>query len=129
MRETQEFFVCRHCGNMIGLLHDGGVAMMCCGEKMHKIEPNTTEAASEKHLPVVSVSGDTVEVSVGENPHPMDREHSVEWIYLETERGGQRKRLRAGEKPTACFKLADDSAIAVFAYCNKHGMWKTEINK
>lgn len=51
MRE--KFYICRHCGNLIGLIHDAGVPMMCCGQKMEALVPNTTEAAGEKHLPYV----------------------------------------------------------------------------
>lgn len=125
--KTPKFLLCSHCGNLVGTIHDAGVPIMCCGQKMTELIPNTTDAAGEKHLPVVCVNGDSVEVSVGSVEHPMLEEHSIEWIYLLTEDGGQRKALKPGEKPVVSFNTAGDKPIAVYAYCNLHGLWKTEI--
>mgnify|MGYP005762946113 FL=1 len=97
--KTPKFLLCSHCGNLVGVIHDAGVPMMCCGQKMTELIPNTTDAAEEKHLPVVTVEGDTVKVSVGSVEHPMLEEHSIEWVYLLTENGGQRKALNPGDKP------------------------------
>ncbi|MBE6886469.1 MAG: desulfoferrodoxin [Oscillospiraceae bacterium] len=126
MCETR-FFICEHCGNLIGMIHDAGVPMMCCGQKMTKLEPGTVEASVEKHLPVVEVEGDAVKVSVGAVSHPMTEEHSIQWIYLQTDRGGQRKCLMAGKEPIVKFALVDENPVAVYAYCNLHGLWKTEL--
>ena len=123
----QKFLRCSHCGNIVGMVHDAGVPMMCCGQKMTKLEPGTVEASTEKHLPVVSVNGDTVKVDVGSVAHPMTDEHSILWVYLQTDRGGQRKCLEVGKKPTVNFALADEKPVAAYAYCNIHGLWKTEI--
>ncbi|MBQ7038297.1 MAG: desulfoferrodoxin [Clostridia bacterium] len=126
MCETR-FFVCEHCGNLIGMIHDAGVPMMCCGQKMTKLEPGTVEASVEKHLPVVEVKKDAVVVTVGSVSHPMTEEHSIVWVYLQTDRGGQRKCLKVGADPIVTFALADEKPLAVYAYCNLHGLWKTEI--
>ena len=126
MCETR-FYVCEHCGNLIGIIHDAGVPMMCCGQKMTKLEPGTVEASVEKHLPVVSVEENTVKVEVGSVSHPMTEEHSIVWVYLQTDRGGQRKCLKVGDEPIVTFALADEKPLAVYAYCNLHGLWKTEI--
>lgn len=123
----ERFYTCKHCGNVIGLIHDAGVPVMCCGEKMQAVEPNTVDASKEKHLPVVSVNGNVVSVSVGSVAHPMLEEHFIEWVYLQTEKGGQRKILKAGDSTTVDFSLVDDTPIAVYAYCNLHGLWKTNI--
>lgn len=120
------FFICHHCGNLVGILHTAGVPILCCGEKMHELVPNTTDAAGEKHLPVARVEGDKVHVKVGSVPHPMTEDHSIEWVYLETSIGGQRKTL--GDKPEICFALCDgEKPKAVYAWCNLHGLWKTEL--
>lgn len=121
------FFICEHCGNIVGLIHDGGVPLMCCGQKMTQIIPGTVDAAKEKHIPVVSVEGDIVKVNVGSVSHPMTEEHSITWVYLETDRGGQRKLLPVGGAPEVAFALKDEKPVAVYAYCNLHGLWKTEI--
>ena len=121
----KKFFVCKHCGNMIGLLHDAGVPMMCCGEKMVELVPNTTDAAQEKHVPVATVEGNKVVVNIGSVDHPMLEEHWIQWVYLETDKGGHRKVLNPGEKPNVVFALTEDEKpLAVYEYCNLHGLWK-----
>ena len=123
----QKFFICRHCGNMVGLIKDQGVPMACCGEKMPELVPNTVEASAEKHLPVVTISGNNIGVKVGSAPHPMEEEHHIEFVYVEMENGGQRKCLKKMQTPEASFCYVDNKPIAVYAYCNLHGMWKTEF--
>lgn len=124
---SSKFYICRHCGNLVGVLHDSGVPMMCCGQKMEALEPNTTDAAGEKHLPVVTVEEGTLNVNVGSVSHPMLPEHFIEWVYVQTEHGGQRRALKPGGDPNVTFALGDDRAAAVYAYCNLHGLWMTEI--
>ena len=121
------FYVCEHCGNIVGLIHNAGVPMMCCGQKMTELTPNTVEASAEKHLPVVTVDGDKVTVEIGSAPHPMLEEHHIVWVYLQTDRGGQRKCLEVGAEPKVTFALADEKPVSVFAYCNLHGLWKTDV--
>lgn len=121
------FFKCMHCGNIIGVIHNAGVPMMCCGEKMTELIPGTVDASLEKHVPVVSVDGNIVTVKVGEVEHPMAEEHYIQWVYLQTNRGGQRKCLKPGEKPEVKFALCDEVPKAVFEYCNLHGLWKADI--
>ncbi|MBR6608242.1 MAG: hypothetical protein IKK98_06250 [Oscillospiraceae bacterium] len=81
------FYVCEHCGNIVGMIHDAGVPMMCCGQKMKQLEPGTVEASVEKHIPVVTVDG----------------------------------------APEVIFALADEKPVAAYAYCNLHGLWKTDV--
>lgn len=126
MKGTQ-FYICEHCGNIVGLIHDGGVPLMCCGQKMTKLEPGTVEASLEKHIPVVKVEGNLISVCVGSVTHPMIEEHHIAWVYLQTDRGGQRKNLLPNEKPEVTFAVADEKPIAVYAYCNLHGLWKADI--
>ena len=87
----------------------------------------TVEASREKHIPVVSVDGSIVNVTVGSVEHPMLDEHSILWVYLETDKGGQRKCLDIGKAPVVTFALSDEKPVAVYAYCNLHGLWKTEF--
>ncbi len=121
------FFVCSHCGNLVGMIHDAGVPLVCCGTKMEELIPNTTDAAGEKHLPVVTQEGDLLKVSVGSVNHPMTEQHSIQWVYVRTEHGGQRKSLAPGDEPKVTFALAGDKPVAVYAYCNLHGLWMTEV--
>lgn len=123
-----KFYICNHCGNIIGKIKDSGVPVVCCGEKMAEIVPNVKEAAHEKHIPVAEVDGKHVKVRIGSAPHPMTEEHLIQWVYLETEEGGQRKSLKAGDEPVLTFSLSEtDKAKAVYAYCNLHGLWKADL--
>ena len=122
-----KFYICEHCGNIIGVIHNAGVPMMCCGQKMTKLEAGVVEASHEKHIPVVTVEGNTVRVNVGSVTHPMSEEHHIAWVYLQTNRGGQRKCLDVTGAPEVTFALADETPVAVYAYCNLHGLWKTEL--
>ena len=109
-----KFYICRRCGNLVGMVHDSGVPMICCGEKMEALVPNT-------------VDGNVLRVHVGSVDHPMLPEHFIEWVYVQTDQGGQRKALKSGDAPEVSFCLGDDKAAAVYAYCNLHGLWMTEL--
>lgn len=122
-----KFYICSHCGNLIGMVHDSGVPVICCGQKMDPLVPNTVEASGEKHLPVACVQDGVVSVAIGSVAHPMIPEHFIQWVYLETEQGGQRKALKPGDAPEVKFWLGDDKPVAVYAYCNLHGLWMTEL--
>ncbi len=124
MCETK-FFICEHCGNIVGMIHSAGVPLMCCGQKMTKLEAGVKEASKEKHIPVVSVNNNLVTVTVGEVIHPMTEEHSILWVYLQTDKGGQRKCLNGDA--TVTFALTDEKPVAAYAYCNLHGLWKKDI--
>ena len=128
MCNKNKFYICEKCGNLVGMINESGVPMMCCGQKMTKIEAGVVEASREKHIPVVAVEGNIVTVTIGSIEHPMVEEHSILWVYLETDKGGQRKCLEVGKAPVVSFALTDDEkAIAAYAYCNLHGLWKAEI--
>ncbi len=122
------FYICKHCGNVIGKIIDAGVPVVCCGEKMAALEAGVVEASREKHIPVVKVEGNCVRATVGSVLHPMTEEHNISWVYLETNLGGQRKNLKATDNPEVQFALADgEKPIAVYAYCNLHGLWKADV--
>lgn len=127
MNCENRFYVCKHCGNLIGLIHSSGVPIICCGEPMSELIPGSVDASKEKHVPVITQNGGVVTVEVGSAAHPMSQEHSIQWIYLQTEKGGQRKCLLPGEAPKAEFALENDRAVAAFAYCNLHGLWAAEL--
>ncbi len=127
MCNETRFYICEHCGNIVGMIKNSGVPVVCCGQKMTLIEAGTVEASREKHIPLVAVEGNTVKVCVGSVEHPMTEEHSITWVYLQTDKGGQRKCLNPGEAPVVTFALADEKPVAVYAYCNLHGLWKAEV--
>lgn len=120
-----KFYLCKHCGNIITMVKDCGVPVVCCGEKMHELVPCSTQAAVEKHMPVYKIDGNNVFVTVGENAHPMQEEHYIQWVALVTKQGLQVKNLKPDQNPDVCFALLDgDEVEAVYAYCNLHGLWK-----
>lgn len=120
------FFKCNHCGNVIVKVVDAGVPVVCCGEKMEELVPNTVDASGEKHLPVVTVlDNNSIKVEVGSVHHPMLPEHHISFVYVETENGGIQVNLK--DKPEAVIFLGEEKAIAVYEYCNLHGLWKTEL--
>lgn len=121
----QKYYVCQHCGNIVAMVKESGVPLMCCGQKMTELVPGTTDAAVEKHVPTFEIAGNLVNVTVGEAEHPMMPEHYIEWISIQTKQGSQRKELKPGEPPKASFALCEgDEVVAVYAYCNLHGLWK-----
>ena len=122
------FLRCSHCGNLVESIENSGVPIICCGEPMKELTANTVEASREKHLPVVERSGNNLVVKVGSAAHPMIPEHSIQWIYLQTDRACCRKALLPGDQPQAVFALCDgETPVAVYAYCNLHGLWKTAL--
>ena len=121
-----KFYKCNHCGNVIVKVVDAGVPVMCCGQKMEELIPNTVDASGEKHVPVVTMlEGNRLKVEVGSVAHPMLPEHHISFIYVETENGGIQVNLK--DKPEAVVALGEEKAIAVYEYCNLHGLWKTEL--
>ena len=123
----QKFFICNRCGNIVGVVKQGGGKLVCCGEEMKEIIPGTTDASIEKHVPVISKEGNTVVVTVGSVTHPMEEKHYIEWISLQTKQGNQRKALKYTDEPKAIFAIADgDEVIAAYSYCNLHSLWKIE---
>ena len=126
MTKTREIYRCSICGNIVEVLHEGAV-LSCCGKPMELLKGNSTDGAYEKHVPVVEKVEGGFKVKVGAVEHPMTEEHYIQWVYVETENGGQRRAFRPGDTPEATFCTGEDKPVAVYAYCNLHGLWKTEI--
>ena len=123
------FYKCAHCGNFVTFLTEKAACTpMCCGVKMEEVVANTVDAAKEKHVPAVTVDGNLVKVAVGSVAHPMMDAHYIQFIILETKKGYQKVDLKPGQEPAAQFLVAEgDAPVAVYEYCNLHGLWKAEI--
>ncbi|MBE6041258.1 MAG: desulfoferrodoxin FeS4 iron-binding domain-containing protein [Clostridiales bacterium] len=122
-----KFYKCAHCGQIIAVVKETGVPVVCCGEPMKEIVAGTTDAAVEKHVPVFEVKDNLVKVKVGAAEHPMIDAHYIEWVSLQTKQGNQRKALKPGDAPEVTFAICDgDEVEAVYAYCNLHSLWKAE---
>ncbi len=124
-----QIYKCLKCGNFVVFLgKKSGCTPVCCGEEMKEIKANTTDAATEKHVPDVKIDGDKVIVQVGSVIHPALEEHHIEFIILETDKGFQKRDIVPGDEPKAEFILSDgEKAVAVYENCNLHGLWKAEI--
>jgi superoxide reductase len=123
---TTKFYKCETCGNVVVKLVDSKVPVLCCGKKMEELVPNTVDASGEKHLPVVTMLDDKrMKVEVGSVAHPMETEHHIAFIYVELENGGIKVDLK--DKPETIVYLGDEKPLAVYEYCNLHGLWKTEL--
>lgn len=119
-----EFFKCKHCGQIIKKIKDTKVSVVCCGEKMEKIIPNTTDAAKEKHVPVISVEGLLCTVTVSTVSHPMQDVHYIEWVIISTNQGSYKYELKPGMEPVAKFNLREGEVVEnAYALCNLHGLW------
>ncbi|MFN2257683.1 MAG: desulfoferrodoxin [Desulfuromonadaceae bacterium] len=125
MTEQQGVYKCDVCGNIVEVLHTGAGALVCCGANMRKFDANTTDAAQEKHVPVIEQNGDQITVTVGSVEHPMTEEHYIEWIEIIADEKSYRTFLNPGDKPQATFCLKADKFTAR-EYCNLHGLWKAE---
>ena len=121
-----KFYKCDTCGNVIIKVVDSKVPVVCCGKPMSELTPNTVDAATEKHVPVVTRLDDKhIKVEVGSVAHPMSEEHHIAFIYVETDKGGIKVDLK--DKPEAVVALGDAKPLVVYEYCNLHGLWKTEL--
>ncbi|MGI6229701.1 MAG: desulfoferrodoxin family protein [Tractidigestivibacter sp.] len=121
-----KIYRCNHCGNIVVVVKDGGVNPVCCGEPMELLVAGSTDAAVEKHVPVLTVDGDAVVAHVGEVDHPMTAEHLIEWILYTDDEKTVVRYLKAGDKPEARFHKGAGK-VSVYAYCNLHGLWKAEL--
>lgn len=121
------FYKCDVCGNICVKVVDGGGQLACCGQPMSILDPNTTDAAKEKHVPVATIENGKIVVNVGSADHPMVDEHFIQWIYVVTEEGVLARCLKPGEAPHAEIELGGMTPISVYEYCNLHGLWKLDI--
>lgn len=121
-----KFLICRHCGNIITYIEDNKVIPYCCGVQMNEITPNDTDASFEKHIPVVTKDGNSYKISVGSTLHPMEKEHYIKWLVIETTNGFYTKYFNYNDKPEYTF-ISNDEVINVYAYCNIHSLFKKEI--
>ena len=124
MAEVNQIYKCDVCGNIVVVIHGGQGGLVCCGQPMKLIEANTTDAAQEKHVPVITSLDGGYKVSVGSAPHHMEEKHYIEWICLDEGDGKtQMKFLSPGQAPEATFST-DAKEVSAFAYCNIHGLWR-----
>lgn len=123
---AKKFFRCSICGNLVGLINDGGGELVCCGQPMTLLEANTSDGATEKHVPVLTRDGNNLHVAVGSVPHPMTDAHYIQWICILQANRTQRVALSPTDKPAADFVI-DEGPVVAYEYCNLHGLWVAEL--
>lgn len=123
MAAKLEVYKCETCGNIVEVLHGGAGTLVCCGEDMVLLKENTTDAAVEKHVPVMEKTDHGIKVTVGSTPHPMEEKHYIEWIEVIADGKAYREFLKPGSEPAAVFCVQGEIE-AVREYCNLHGLWK-----
>lgn len=125
----ERFYFCNSCGNLMIAAIASGVIPYCCGEEMTLLQPNTTDGNMEKHLPVVTYASDrSMRVKVGEKLHPMTAEHNIRFVCLETTECFIVRYLNVDDPPEVNIRF-DGKPIAIYAYCNIHGLWRSEVPK
>jgi superoxide reductase len=125
MAAKLEIYKCDVCGNMVEVIHGGKGQLVCCGEPMTLLKENTTDAATEKHVPVIEKVDGGYKVKVGSVPHPMEEKHYIEWIELLAGEKSYRRFLEPGQEPEAVFHIEAEK-VSAREYCNIHGLWKGE---
>lgn len=123
----ERFYLCNTCGNVLIAAIASGVVPYCCGNKMTLLKPNTTDGNQEKHVPVVKlISENKLKVKIGSKPHPMDAEHNIRFVCLQTTDEFIVRYLKVNEAPEACIRFTG-KPVAVYAYCNIHGLWRADV--
>lgn len=125
MKNDRKFLRCEICGNTVGMIEDSGANIVCCGQDMTLLSPNTVDAAQEKHIPVAKWEDGKLVVTVGSTAHPMTEEHHIAWIAIAHGKLTQRASLDHTGAPSVTF-LMDKSPVTIYAYCNLHGLWMAE---
>ena len=116
-----KIYQCEKCGKVI--VSKDELKLDGWGE----LQAGITDAAQEKHVPVYAVKCGKVKVAVGSIMHPATEEHYIDWVLLVTDQGYQMKYLDRAAAPEVGFGLAaGEKVVAVYAYCNLHGLWKAE---
>ena len=118
-----QVYKCAVCGNMVEMIHEGAGQLVCCGQPMELLAENSTDAATEKHVPVIEKAAGGFKVTVSSVSHPMEEKHYIEWIELIADGKAYRQFLAPGQAPEALFPV-EGNQITARAYCNLHGLWK-----
>ncbi len=125
MTNYGDYYYCGVCGHVVSIAHPGAPTLVCCGQKMAKLEANTTDASTEKHVPVIVADGDKTTVKIGSVPHPMTEEHHISFIEVFKKDGQSlRAKLDPTGAPEATFDVKAEDIDTVYEYCNVHGLWK-----
>lgn len=130
MENNRTFYRCDICGNLVEKIEDSGVLMVCCGQNMTLLRANSSDGASEKHLPVEKIDNNNLNIKISSVPHPMTEEHHINWVVIAYKNTTKRVNLKINQDPEINTLIDEnDSNITIYSYCNIHGLWATEIKR
>lgn len=124
MAKKLEVYKCEQCGNIVHVLEGGVGDLVCCGENMTRMDEQTADKTTEKHVPVIEKTGNGYKVTVGSTLHPMEEKHYIQWIELIADGKVYRENLNPGDEPVAVF-CVDADKVTAREYCNIHGLWRS----
>ena len=121
----KKYLICKKCGNLVEMIEESGVPIVCCGTEMSELIANETEGAAEKHIPVIIEKNNIVTIKIGSIEHPMEENHYIKWVSINTTKGKYNFSLEPNMEPKVEFSLSNnEKVIDAYAYCNIHGLWK-----
>lgn len=122
-----QLYKCDICGNLVTKVHNGKGTLVCCNKEMKELPVIQAKTeGKEKHIPVITIDGNKVDVNVGTIDHPMEEDHSIGFIQLlQNDKVVAEKILYPGQKPHATFFLEDTTNLKAREYCNLHGFWES----
>lgn len=123
MTELNEIYKCEACDNIVQVIHTGIGELVCCDVPMKKLDEQTADATTEKHVPVITKTANGYEIKVGSVPHPMEEKHYIEWIELIADGKSYRQYLKPGDEPKAVF-CVEAKEVSAREYCNIHSLWR-----
>lgn len=128
MTKKLELYKCNVCNQIIEVVLEGEGTLVCCGQDMELVKAGTTDGKKEAHVPVVEVLGSTKVVKVGTMPHPMEKEHYIQFIECisNDNRYIKRKYLFPDEEPEMILKCMEENDLKAREYCNIHGLFSNK---
>ena len=113
------FYRCEKCDSIFAKIINGRGEMRCCGEVMRSLK---AQKADGEHSIFADCSGDNVTVTVGEHSHPMDSEHRIVFIALQTRDRIFIRKLNNVRKASTKFS-GINCEFKIYAYCSSHGLF------
>ncbi len=127
MTQKKQIYKCLICGNITEVLHNGIGELVCCNQAMDLLTEKEEDEGMEKHVPVLEKTEAGVRINIGSVDHPMEENHYIEWIEINTiDNKSGKKFLKPEDRPTSEFYTKAE-VKSVRAYCNVHGLWQKAI--
>lgn len=127
MTKENKIYKCDKCNNIIMMIKDKDIPIICCGQQMRELVPTVNDSAKDKHLSEIEFIKNTLKVKISKERYPETEQHNIDWVYVETTDGAQLKYFKKDKEPELDFALTNgDHPVKIYAYCNKHGLIQLE---